>query len=413
MYVWEGARLALEQIRTQKLKSFFTLLGVIIGVMFLIVVVSVVEGMDRYIREDFARRVYGVNTLTVQRRPSVQINPDDAVRRAWARRPRLRYEDAEAIERQLEVPALVAVASFASGELESEIWRKVENVWVTGASENYFRIRRLQVAHGRLFSPQEARRGVPVVVLGSETAEKLFGNLDPLDRRVRIGGFPYRVIGVLEKQGSLFGISMDNRAIAPARSPVETFTNPPGVVDEILVQTASPQALVRAHYEVEAIMRVRHRLRPTEPNDFEIETAEDSLSFWERISRILFMALPGLVAISLVVGGIVIMNIMLVSVLERTREIGIRKAIGARRRDILTQVLIESATLSGTGAAVGVGIGIALTYVVRAVSPLPAAVALKWIAVGVLLGVGVGIAAGVYPAARAARLDPVVALRHE
>ncbi|MBI4540456.1 MAG: ABC transporter permease [Gemmatimonadetes bacterium] len=413
MYLWEGARLAFDQLRSQKLKSFFTLLGVIIGVMFLIVVVSVVEGMDRYIREDFAKRVYGINTLTLQRRPSVQINPDAATRRAWARRPRISYEDAKAIEEQIEAPAVIAVASSAGGELEAETGRKVENVRVTGASENYFRIRQLEVTDGRLFSPQEARRGVPVVVLGSGSAQKLFGDLDPVGRFVRIRGFRYRVIGVLEKQGSLLGISLDTWAIAPAQSPVETFTNPAGIVDEILIQSVEPQSLARARYEVEAIMRVRHRLRPGEPNDFEIETSDDSLSFWERISRILFIALPGLVAISLVVGGIVIMNIMLVSVLERTREIGIRKAIGARRRDILIQVLIESATLSGAGAAVGVGIGIALAQIVRAASPLPAAVAPKWVAVGVLLGLSVGIAAGVYPAARAAKLDPVEALRHE
>ncbi|MBI4522175.1 MAG: ABC transporter permease, partial [Gemmatimonadetes bacterium] len=312
MPLWEGVSLAFEQLRSQKLKSFFTLLGVIIGVMFLIAVVSIVEGMDRYIREDFARAIYGVNTVTVQRRPSIQINvfgTNDATRRAWERRPQLTYEDAEAIAEQLNVPALVAVASNVMGEIEAESGVKVENVLVTGASENFFPIRRLDPEYGRLFSAQEASRGVPVVVLGNSTAEALFGNLDPIDRLVRIRGFPYRVIGVLSEQGSLFGISQDNRAIAPARSPVESFTNPTGIVDEILVQTQSPQSLVRARYELEAIMRVRHRLRPAEANSFEIETAEDSLGFWTRISQILFIALPGLVAISLVVGGIVIMNI--------------------------------------------------------------------------------------------------------
>ena len=158
---------------------------------------------------------------------------------------------------------------------------------------------------------------------------------------------------------------------------------------------------------------MRRRLRPGDPNNFAVETAEDTLSFWDRISQILFLALPGLVAISLVVGGIVIMNIMLVSVMERTREIGVRKALGARRRDILTQVLIESVTLSGFGAAFGVGVGIGLTYLVRAVSPLPAAVAPKWVALGVILGLVVGIVSGVYPASQASKLNPVDALRHE
>jgi putative ABC transport system permease protein len=164
---------------------------------------------------------------------------------------------------------------------------------------------------------------------------------------------------------------------------------------------------------MEAIMRVRHQLRPGEENDFSVETAEGSLGFWTRIRRILLVAFPGLVAIALVVGGIVIMNIMLVSVIERTREIGIRKALGARRRDIHMQVLIESATLSACGAALGVGIGTGLAQIVSAVSPLPASVTPVWIVVSVSIATGVGILAGIYPAAKAARLDPVVALRQE
>jgi putative ABC transport system permease protein len=165
--------------------------------------------------------------------------------------------------------------------------------------------------------------------------------------------------------------------------------------------------------EIEGIMRAERRLRPTQDNNFSVETAEETLSFWDNISRILFIALPGLVAISLVVGGVVIMNIMLVSVMERTREIGVRKAIGARRRDILSQILIESVTLSGVGAVVGVGVGIGLTFLVRALSPLPAVVDAKWIALAMSLGVIVGVVSGVYPAVRASKLAPVDALRHE
>jgi putative ABC transport system permease protein len=211
----------------------------------------------------------------------------------------------------------------------------------------------------------------------------------------------------------LFGQSLDNLAIAPARSPVQSITSPRGVVEDIIIQAANPDQLRAIQLEVEGIMRVRRQLRPTEEADFSLETADEAISFWDNISRILFTALPMLVSISLVVGGIVIMNIMLVSVMERTREIGVRKALGARRRDILTQVLIESATLAAVGAALGVAAGLGIAELIAAVSFMPAAVSAKWIALGITLGISVGVVAGVYPAAQASKLDPVDALRYE
>ena len=413
MNVWEGVVLALNQIRTEKLKSFFSLLGVIIGVMFLIVVVSVVEGLDQYIKQDLASQIFGLNTITVTRNPSVQINTSEEQWRAWRRRRRLEFRDADIIREKLTIPALVGVESTTGGSVEGDNGRQVENVFMTAISPEVLRIRNLEVERGRPFSSQEAERGTPVVILGKNTADLVFQELDPIGREVRIRGFPYRVVGVLEEQGSILGMSLDNRAIAPARSPIQKVVNPRGVVDNIVIQTLDPKDIQGAKTEIEAILRVQNGLRPGEENDFELETAEDSLSFWDRISTILFMALPGLVGISLVVGGIVIMNIMLVSVMERTREIGVRKAIGARRRDIVVQVIIESATLSGTGALLGVLVGIGLTWLVAAVSPMPAVVAPRWVTLGVFLGVAVGMIAGVYPAARAARLHPVDALRYE
>ena len=408
----EGIRLALQQIWTEKLKSFFSLLGVIVGVMFLIVVVSIVEGLDRYIREDLASVVFGVNTVTLRRWSD---GPDfgGSGARARQRRPRITYEDLEAVREQITVPARVGAESDTGGEIVADNGQSVENVRIHAVSPEIMAIRDWAVERGRTFSPQEAERGTAVVVLGTETASLLFEDLDPIGRRVRIRGFPYRVVGVLEEQGSMFGQSLDNRAIAPARSPIQAVTNPRGIVDQVVAQSQNPANLRALQREIEGIMRAERRLRPTQDNNFSVETAEETLSFWDNISRILFIALPGLVAISLVVGGVVIMNIMLVSVMERTREIGVRKAIGARRRDILSQILIESVTLSGVGAAVGVGVGIGLTFLVSTLSPLPAAVDAKWIALGVSLGVIVGVVSGVYPAVRASKLAPVDALRHE
>jgi putative ABC transport system permease protein len=411
--LWEGVTLAFQQIRTEKLKSLFSLLGVILGVMFLIVVVTVVEGLDRYVREDFTSQVFGVNTVTLRRWQQVNINTTREEWRARNRRPNLRFEDADAIRERLTVPARVAVESGTGSTVVGDNGRTATGVQVLGASPEIFDIRDLTIGEGRPFTEQEYEAGSPVIVIGAETAESVFEGLEPVGRSLRVRGFPYRIIGVMEERGSLFGQSLDNLVIAPARSPIQAITAPRGNVDDIIIQVLNPDHLRDAQLEVEGIMRVRRRLRPTEEPDFSLETADEAIAFWNNISRILFMALPMLVSISLVVGGIVIMNIMLVSVMERTREIGVRKALGARRRDILAQVLIESATLSTVGAAFGVAAGLGIAKLIAAVSIMPAAVAPRWIMLGVALGLTVGIVAGVYPAARASKLDPVDALRYE
>jgi putative ABC transport system permease protein len=413
MPLLEAIRLALRAIRAQKLKSFFSLVGVLIGVTFLIAVVSIVQGMNRYMVDRFANTLIGANTFELRQRPSINMgHTTHETWLEWLRRPRISYDDADFVSRRIRTPA--TFAKFCQDRVSVHYDGKIaKDVDLVGTEDSYFRIRNYELTAGRAFTAQEVRAAQPVLVIGHELAEKLLPSIDPIGKEVQIGGLPYRVIGVVARQGTLFGISLDKFAVMPFSANGRRLICPINILDALIVRTDNPTDMQLALAEAEAAMRSRRQLKPTQDNNFAFQTAEGALGTWQKISRILFLALPGLVAISLVVGGIVIMNIMLMAVSERTREIGIRKALGARRRDILAQFVVESATLSAAGAMMGIGLGLVLAYVVKALTPLPAAVAPWSVGLGVLLGVTVGIVAGVYPATRASRLDPIVALRAE
>jgi len=409
----EAVWLALAQIRVQKLKSFFTLLGVCIGVMFLIAVISIVQGMSSYMENEFAAKLLGVNTFTLRRFPWFGDGAGSEEEwRSWLRRPRVYHSDLALIESVLPPGSRVGVESMDFLQAQTQFARpkQVEGHAVDG---DYFTIKKYDINRGRAFTAQEANLGTPVVVIGDEVAKYFFPDLDPVGRPLRIKGTPYTVIGVLEKQGSVFGLSLDRVAIAPYNSPMHHFTNPRGDVDGIMVQTPTSLLLTEAMETVREVMRGRRHLRPGEPDNFFMETSESALAFMDKMKKVMTMAGTAFPAIGLIVGGLVIMNIMLVAVAERTREIGIRKSLGARRRDIMRQFLVEAATLSTLGAVIGIILGIVLAKVVEWKTPLPAAVAPWSIVLATLLGTVVGIISGVYPAKRAASLDPIEALRKE
>ncbi len=412
MPLFDAVRLALAQIWAQKLKSVFTLLGVTIGVMFLIAVVSIVEGMSKYMEEDFAGRLLGVNTFTLHRFPWFDGNTTEEMWREYQRRPRIYYSDLGLVKSLLPDGTRYAVESQDNVRATSPFARprQIEAHAVDG---DYFTIKKYDLTSGRTFTSQELQLGTTSMVIGSEVADYFFPNLDPLGRELKIGGIPYTVVGVLAKQGTLFGLSLDKIALAPYKSPLHRLTNPRGDIDGIMVQAPTALAMNDAMESVREGMRGHRKLRPSQPDNFAMETSASALSFLAKIKQMLVVAATALPAIGLIVGGLVIMNIMLVAVAERTREIGIRKALGAKRRDILSQFLIEAATLSTFGAMIGIALGAVIAFLIAKLSPLPTHVALWSVIMATAIGTGVGIIAGVYPASRASRLDPIAALRQE
>jgi putative ABC transport system permease protein len=412
MQFFEAVRLALDTIRVQKLKSFFTLLGVMIGVMFLIAVVSIVEGMSDYVQNDFAARIIGVNTFTFRRRPNFNHNTTDDQWREFQRRPRIYPADAQLVRSVLPAGSRSAITNQNFLYATSQ-YARPRFVQTIATDAEYFAMKKLIVESGRAFAPQEVASGAKVIVIGIELAENLLPGLDPLGRVLRIRGTPYVVIGVLEKQGSVFGFSLDNQAIVPWTTPVSRVIQPRGDIQSMIVQAPTREQMQDGIELSREVLRGARHLPPGKVDNFALETEDSALEFFDGLKRQMIVFGTALPAIGLVVGAMVIMNIMLVAVAERTREIGIRKALGARRRDILSQFLIEASTLSVVGAAVGITLGIVAAKIIAALSPLPASVAPWSIAMALLLGAGVGIVAGVYPATRAARLDPIAALRQE
>jgi putative ABC transport system permease protein len=413
MPLLEAIRLALQTIRVQKLKSFFTLLGVMIGVMFLIAVISIVEGMQKYVEEDFAAKIIGTNTFTLRRFANVNVGDVSAEQwREYTRRPRIYEADVDLARSVLPPDALSSVETIIFATANS-VNARPRQVMAVGADAEYFRIKAYDIDRGRVFTAQEVDRGLPVAVIGVEIAEHFFPNLDPVGRELRLSGIPYQVIGVMAEQGSVFGFSMDRLMISPWTSPMRRVTNPQNDIDALVVQASDQIVLAESMEAVREIMRAQRKVGPGKADNFALETSESALAFFADLKGKLIVFGTALPAIGLLVGAMVIMNIMLVAVAERTHEIGIRKALGAKRGDIMAQFLVEAATLSVFGAAIGIALGIAIAKAIAAVSPLPAAVAPWSIGLALLLGAGVGIVAGAYPASRASKLDPITALRQE
>jgi putative ABC transport system permease protein len=362
--------------------------------------------MNQYVTDAIVTDV-GADNFTVQRMPVVRTEEDEERVR---NNPRVTLDDADAIRRYADSVRAIA-AQAGNGARITFASTTLERVSVTGVSRDYIHFATFNVDQGRMISPIEVDRERPLTILGAQTAERLFGQLDPIDKMIKIGGLNFRVVGVSVKKGAIFGSSQDEFAVIPLGVFQKMFGSRTNL--QLMVKPRSPEVLKTAMDEATVALRIERRLRPSEPDNFGMFTSDTILNLYYTVTSGIFAVLIGVVALSLVVGGIVIMNIMLMVVSERTREIGLRKALGARRSDIMSQVLTESVTLSTFGGLVGIALGFGAGRLVSTLTPLPAG--LEWwsVALGIGITAGVGLFFGMYPASRAARLDPIEALRRE
>ncbi len=404
---------ALEQIRVNKLRSFFTLLGIIVSVAFLVAVVAIISGMNAYVKENLASALIGANTFQVRRTPiRIGLIDDEEVRKLQ-KRPRITEADADAVIAAVPEALAVSLQSGNPTPISDIVWRNKTqaDVSILGVTAPYQVVQDYVFASGRPITDMDVRDHRNVAVIGADVTEKLFESVDPVGQDIRINGQRFTVIGTIAKKGRVLGQSFDGFVLLPLPNFEMVYGR--RKTNTVSVKMPTADLIATGMGQADEAMRIAHHLRPGEEPNYSVETADALVAFWKSLTRILFSVIPAIVAIGVVVGGIVIMNIMLMSVTERTREIGVRKALGAKPGDIRRQFLVEAVVLATIGGLCGVAAGWGLAGLVSVASPLPARVSLWSIMLALALGAGVGVLFGVYPASRAAQLDPIDALRAE
>ncbi len=402
----EAAGIALQAIWASKLRSLMTVLGNIVAVTSIIAVVSLVQGLDASV-EDAIQSGFTPDSFSVTR--SGPVFTEEEQQRAQSN-PRVSLDDADAIRRYAPTVAMVMAQGRAGAQVRYRD-QSLDSVSVQGVTKEFNLLPTTNIARGRPITPAEFDAGRYVAVIGYDIADRLFGPVDPLGKTLIVGGVHFEVLGVAAQTGAIFGQSQDEYVVIPLRAFQHLFGARQSL--QLTIRPRDPSLVRTAIDETTMALRIERRLRPKEPDNFGVLTSDTFLDLYNQATSGIFAVLIGVVGLSLVVGGIVIMNIMLMVVTERTREIGLRKSLGARRRDILWQILTESITLSTFGGIVGTGLGFLVAMAIAAMTVFPAAVEPWSVALGVSMTAVVGLFFGIYPAMRAAALDPIEALRRE
>jgi putative ABC transport system permease protein len=403
----DSALIALDAIWSAKLRSFMTVLGNIVAVTSIIAVVSLIQGLNASVKTAILNQA-GADSFNIQQFPITRSDEEfDKVRN----NPRITLADVRAIRRYSDLAGAVMADAGSNGRLTYRD-KSIDQTGIQGVTEDYVNFSSFDAERGRLMSPTEVQTSRPVAVIGWGTADRLFGaDVDPLDKVIQIEGVHFRVVGVSAKRGTLLGRSQDEFAVVPLGQFQMMFGSRPRL--SVSVKPRDVAEIAQAKEEATLALRIARRLKPKQSDNFGIFTSDTILDLYHQATNGIFAVLVGVVGLSLVVGGIVIMNIMLMVVTERTREIGLRKALGARRSDIMAQMLTESVVLSIFGGIIGTLVGAAIAVTIARFTPIPAAVELWSVGLGITITALVGLFFGLYPAMRAARLDPIEALRKE
>jgi len=405
---WEAARLAGESLGKNKLRSFLTLLGIILATATLIAVTALIHGMNVYIAEKVSDM--GADGFRVVRMAFFGDWDPKKFLEMQKRNPQLNREEYDFIHDR--ATTLKDIGMLASRDTRvSHQGASIESVEVDGITANMPAIQNIQVGYGRGITDEEVRRHAPVAFIGTEIRTRFFPDRDPLGKTIQIEGNPYEVVGVAKELGNVFGQSQDRFVMIPIESYFKTYGSRNGL--RLVAKAASQDHLFEAEDEVRMLLRAFRHLRPGQDDNFTIFGSDSFVGLWQRLTSTIAAMAIGIVSVFLLVGGVVIMNIMLASVTERTHEIGIRKSLGARRRDILNQFLVESAVLAAAGGLAGVLLAWVAAVLVRKLTPVPMQLPWNSVFIGVGLSAVTGLFFGIYPAKRAAELDPIEALRAE